>query len=83
MHFYTVTELADILKLSDKQVYGLIEDGLLKCHRFTRGKSGAIRVSQQQLDAFLQATQSEPARASVHPPPKPQTVILKHLHLPS
>jgi excisionase family DNA binding protein len=54
---YTVAEVAELLKLSQSQIDALIDDGLLKCHRFTRKKHGAIRVSQSQLDAYLAATE--------------------------
>jgi excisionase family DNA binding protein len=64
--FYTVNELKDLLKLSTSQVYALIETGRLKCHRFTTRTSGAIRVSQGQLDEYLNATEEEKG-ASVPP----------------
>jgi excisionase family DNA binding protein len=75
MKFYTVADLAEMLQLSQSQVYALIEDGLLKCHRFTRGKSGAIRVSQAQLDAYLQATEQGGKQPTHQPtqPPQPET----------
>jgi len=77
MTFHTVHELAELLKLSQSQVYALIDDGLLKCHRFTRGRSGAIRVSQVQLDAYLASTvqqDDEPPAAEPAPPtPEPRT----------
>lgn len=79
MTFYTVAELAEMLKLSQSQVYALIDDGLLKCHRFTRGRSGAIRVSQTQLDAYLASTIQQDDEPPVQepapqpsPPPQPR-----------
>ena len=57
MQFYTVPELKNLLKLSQSQVYALIETGRLRCHRFTTGRNGGIRVSQEQLDAYLRATE--------------------------
>ena len=73
MTFYTVPELKALLKLSRSQVYALIESGKLKCHRFTTGATGGIRVSQEQLDAFLGATAGEepPAKTAVSPPERP------------
>jgi len=65
--FYTVNELSDLLKLSASQVYALIETGRLKCHRFTTKKSGAVRVSQAQLDDYLRETES--AGEAVAAPP--------------
>jgi excisionase family DNA binding protein len=76
MNFFTVAEIAKMLKLSESQVYALIDDGLLKCHRFTRGRSGAIRVSQSQLDAYLASTLEQeppaPEPAPSLPEPRPR-----------
>jgi excisionase family DNA binding protein len=71
MKFYTVGELSDLLRLSSSQVYALIEEGRLKCHRFTRGKSGGIRISQAQLDEFLQATSAPSAPVETPPQAEP------------
>ena len=68
MQFYTVNELKDLLKLSASQVYALIESGKLRCHRFTTKKSGAVRVSQDQLDDYLRATESEGEETVAAPP---------------
>jgi excisionase family DNA binding protein len=57
MVFYTVIELEGMLKLSKSQLYALIESGQLRCHRFTRRRNGAIRVSQAQLEEYLKATE--------------------------
>ena len=59
MQFYTVADLKEMLKLSASQVYALIESGKLRCHRFTTKKSGAVRVSQAQLDDYLRETERE------------------------
>lgn len=71
--FYTVAEIAELLKLSSSQIYALIDEGLLKCHRFTRKKHGAIRVSQAQLDEYLKATEEggKPEQPAEEPPPEP------------
>ena len=70
--FYTVAELAEMLKLSSSQIYALIDEGLLKCHRFTRKRNGGIRVSQAQLDEYLAATLIPvPAEEPAPPPPQP------------
>jgi excisionase family DNA binding protein len=66
MKFYLVAELQELLKLSKSHLYALIESGKLRCHRFTRGRNGAIRVSQAQLDEYLKATESA---AEGGPPP--------------
>jgi excisionase family DNA binding protein len=56
--FFTVVQLAELLQLSQSQIYALIDSGRLKCHRFTTRKTGAVRVSQAQLDAYLRDTES-------------------------
>jgi hypothetical protein len=74
MEFYTVADLKEMLKLSTSQVYALIETGKLRCHRFTTKKSGAVRVSQAQLDDYLRETESEgeaPALPPLSPAEKP------------
>lgn len=67
--FYTVAELVEMLKLSKSQLYALIEGGRLRCHRFTRRRHGAIRVSQAQLDEYLKTTEDpgEPTPVPVSP----------------
>ena len=55
MKFYIVAEIAELLRLSSARVYALIDTGKLRVHRFTTGKTGGIRVSQTQLDAYLKA----------------------------
>lgn len=72
MTFYTVIELQEMLKLSKSQLYALIESGQLRCHRFTRRRNGAIRVSQAQLDEYLAATEDTAApTAAPRPAPTP------------
>ena len=66
MEFFTVGDLTKMLKLSPSQIYALIESGKLRCHRFTTKKSGAVRVSQAQLDDYLRETESE---GEATPPP--------------
>ena len=50
----TVKEIATELRISIGAVYRLITTGQLQCHRF--GKT--IRISQQQLDEFLECSTS-------------------------
>ena len=52
----TVEEVAQRIAMSDSFVYGVIADGRLKHHRFGKGQGG-IRVSEQQLAAFLADTE--------------------------
>lgn len=46
---YTVREVASILKVSEKTVYGLIHDREIKCIRVR----GQIRITSEQLNNFL------------------------------
>ena len=74
MRFYDVDELSLLLRLSKGQVYALIDQGKLGSHRFTTGKQGACRVSDEQLRAFLQETErgGRPAPKPAAPRGKPQ-----------
>jgi excisionase family DNA binding protein len=82
MTFYTVLELEGMLKLSKSQLYALIESGQLRCHRFTRRRNGAIRVSQAQLEEYLKATEDlglppvVPRPAPTAPRPKKEFAFL-------
>lgn len=73
MKFYTVAEIAELLRLSQSQVYGLIEEGKLRAHRFTRRRNGAIRISQAQLDDYLASCETVPPvePEPVRRPPSP------------
>lgn len=53
----TVNEIAIQLAVSKAVVYRLIDSGKLKCHRIGLGR-GAIRVSEAQLKAFLDSSES-------------------------
>lgn len=52
----TVEDVARRLRMSDSFVYGAIADSRLKHHRFGKGQGG-IRISEQQLAAFLSETE--------------------------
>ena len=52
----TVVEAAAYLRVSKSFVYDALADGRLKFHRLGKGQGG-IRISQAQLDAFLQSTE--------------------------
>ena len=75
--FYTVADLVEMLKLSRSQLYALIEGGKLRCHRFTRGRNGAIRVSQTHLDEYLKATE-DPGEPTSIPGPPQRTAAIAH-----
>ncbi|HKI30860.1 MAG TPA: helix-turn-helix domain-containing protein [Gemmataceae bacterium] len=58
MTLYTVAEVAEILRVSDSQVYAFINAGKLRCYRLTTKKHGGIRVSDAQLEEFLRDMES-------------------------
>jgi excisionase family DNA binding protein len=62
---YTVREIAQRMKCSTALVYLLCSEGKLKHHRLGLGR-GTIRVTEEQLLAFLQETES---RGETHAPP--------------
>src|SRR5262245_31286108 len=73
--FYTVADLVEMLKLSRSELYALIEGGTLRCHRFTRRRNGAIRVSQAQLDEYLKATE-DPGQPTPTPAPPQRSAVI-------
>ena len=60
----TVKQVAERLGLSTSQVYALCASGKLPHHRFGVGK-GALRISEEQLAAFLEATKFKPPAAEL------------------
>jgi hypothetical protein len=55
-------------------VYSLVEQGLLRCHRIGM-KRGTIRITEEQLQEFLKATEVKPASSVPSE--------LRHIRLPS
>ena len=47
--FYTVRELADMLKVSQKTIYRLVESGDLLPHRI----GGQLRFRKEDIESFL------------------------------
>jgi excisionase family DNA binding protein len=70
-----VNEAAIELNTSDKFIYQAIKEGRLRCHHLGRGQGG-IRISREQLTAFLKETESDPSLPASADPLK-----LKHLSL--
>ena len=75
----TVKQVAERLGVSASQVYALCASGKLPNRRFGNGGRGAIRVSEEQLAEFLEATKFKPAAAlpalrhiQLHDAPRPQ-----------
>lgn len=50
MKFYTIPEIADILRVGERTVYRMVERGELKAYKISRK---AVRISRKDLDAFL------------------------------
>lgn len=79
---FTVKQVAEQLNISATCVYQLVSTGKLACHRIGIGR-GAIRVSEDDLRAFISASRNE----SEHLPPSPSQRLpsvreFKHLRLP-
>lgn len=74
----TVPQVAARMAVSPSLVYQLIESGKLGHHRIGNGR-GTIRVSQNDLEAYLSASHSgvEPLQPTVRRPRK----RLKHIRL--
>lgn len=67
--YHTVPEIAERLRISVSSAYALIENGKLAHHR-VGARNGAIRVSEDDLAAFLATCRREPAeRRKKAPPP--------------
>jgi len=78
--FLTVAQVAERLSCSETFVYGLLSSGRLRHYVLGRGQGGK-RVSEEQLQDYLQGRekggQAPPAPAA----PKRTPVKLKHLQL--
>ena len=48
--FFTVNELAEMLKVTPKTIYRMTERGSLTCHKIGKSK----RYSRADVDAFLE-----------------------------
>ena len=75
MQTRTVREVAEILRVSKATIYGLCGDGKLVHIRVGSGR-GAIRIRQEDLDAFIASAVVQPVKSSA---PRPTPVKLKHL----
>jgi len=71
-----VKQVAERLNLSESKVYEMVERGELSHHRF----GGAIRVSEEQIAAYLEETKrerQEPERRKS----QPRLPTLRHVRL--
>lgn len=77
--YLTVSDVAIQLRISKASVYQLIESGRLAHHRIG-ARRGAIRVSQEDLDAYMADCRTGiPKRRSIQQAVSPQK--LKHIKL--
>ena len=76
-----VSQIAERLNCSSSTVYALVEGKKLGCHRIGNGR-GAIRVSECDLQTFLESNHVAPPgrNGEAIPPPRPR-VKLKHIRL--
>jgi excisionase family DNA binding protein len=70
----TVVEVAKRLSLSRSKVYRLLEAGKVPHYRI----DGAYRVSEEQLQAYLESVTVGGKQPKL-PAPAPRTIKLKHL----
>ena len=55
---FTVTEVAEKLKVSPACVYALVDAGKLSCYRIGVGR-GVIRISEAQLQLYLDTAEQD------------------------
>ena len=56
--FLTVKQVAERLNISQGSVYGAVDRGELKAHRF--GRKTALRVSEESLQKYIDCCAEEP-----------------------
>ncbi len=66
LRHYTVEEVADLLGFAPRTVYAWIAEGLLPARKFGRGQ-GTTRISERDLDAYVESRAIRPLPA----PPQP------------
>lgn len=74
----TVSEVAERLKLSLSAIYELIADGQLPSVRLGP-KKGAVRVTEEDLQAFIESRRTHPRESSGFS--KSKRIKLKHIKL--
>ena len=52
--FMKIEQVAELIQCSKVTVYRLIESGRLKCYRFGNAKNSPVRISREQIMAFLE-----------------------------
>lgn len=66
--YLTVREVADRLRVSASSVYLVVESGRLAHHRIG-ARRGAIRISEDDLEAYLAQCRREPTTHTPAPAP--------------
>ena len=74
---YTPAEVAEILRASRSHVYDLIQAGDIAVHRISRGRRGAVRISEDDLRDYLARCRVETRNA----PSVTTTRKLKHIRI--
>jgi excisionase family DNA binding protein len=74
---FKIIEIAKRLRISNACAYALIDAGKLSCFRIGVGR-GTIRVSEEQLQAYLKSVEHESASA-----PTPRAKAFAFLPPPS
>jgi excisionase family DNA binding protein len=60
--WYTVAEIAKLLKVSRSNIYQLIDCGQIVAHRFGGGR-GCIRIAKADLDEYLAGARETPSNS--------------------
>ena len=77
-HLLTIAEVAERLRIGRTTAYQLVQQGKIAAHRIGAGR-GAIRISEEDLNAYLASCreQNQPSSKTPEPPPR----RLRHLRL--
>ena len=74
---FKVPDVAKRLNCSISTVYGLVDAGKIAAYRIGIGR-GALRIAEQDLEAFLESCRTQKAERVVHKPSRPR---LRHIRL--
>ncbi len=76
----TVRDIAARLRCGVSTAYELVRSGRIQSFRIGRS-GGSIRVSEEQLQVYLESCMSSEPDEPAQPRPTPSRVVLKHLRL--
>jgi excisionase family DNA binding protein len=79
--FFTISQVAERLNLSDRQVRYAIAKGLIEASRFEGKGPGAVRVSAHSLVSYIQRCQVKPRLETPIKPKQPKGKPFKHVKL--